>query len=179
MSDRTLALIAISTVSFALLVDEIMLSTIFHVLLGAGNTVSAIAIALVGLSGSGICVYASPALHDPERAPERIGSLLFWFSVVLMASPFLLMSIPLHHGDLIYSRGEPATELWRLAVYHVAVAPFFVGGLAIAVILRVWASQVGKIYFADLGGAALGCLVSPLALGWLGAPRAIHPCTTW
>ena len=173
MSDRKMVLIAISAVSFALLVDEIMLSAIFHVLLGAGNTVSAIAIALVGLSGGGICVYALPALHDPEQAPERVGSLLFWFSCALMASPFLLMSIPLHHGDLIYSRGELAIELWRLAVFHVAVAPFFLGGLVIAVILRAWASEVGKLYFADLLGAALGCLVSPLALTWLGAPRAI------
>ncbi len=43
MSNHGLALLSISVISFALLVDEIMLSAIFHVLLGAGNTVAAIA----------------------------------------------------------------------------------------------------------------------------------------
>ena len=68
MSDRSMALIAIAAVSFALLVDEIMLSAIFNVLLGAGNTVAAIAIALVGLSASGIAAWLLPgASHEDAR----------------------------------------------------------------------------------------------------------------
>ena len=62
------AQLSILSISFALLVNEIMLSAIFHVLLGAGNTVAAIAIALVGLSAGGIVAYAIPALQRPAAA---------------------------------------------------------------------------------------------------------------
>lgn len=40
--------------------DPRMLSAIFNVLLGAGTTVAAIAIALVGLSASGLFAYVFP-----------------------------------------------------------------------------------------------------------------------
>ena len=40
MSQLILSYLAIGAVTFALLVDEIMLSAIFHVLLGAGSTVT-------------------------------------------------------------------------------------------------------------------------------------------
>ena len=68
-TQRRLAIVSIFVISFALLIDEIMLSAIFHVLLGAGNTIAAIAIALVGLSASGIFVYLNPSL---QRHPEGV-----------------------------------------------------------------------------------------------------------
>ena len=165
--------LAIFAVSFALLIDEIMLSAIFHVLLGAGNTVAAIAIALIGLSAGGIFAYAVPAFHRSDRAAVLYPRLLFWFSTSLLASALLVMRIPISHGDFIYARGDVAVQLWRLAVYHIAVLPFFMGGLTIAVLLRSHAERVSRLYFSDLAGAALGCLASPLLLSAVGAPASI------
>jgi SAM-dependent methyltransferase len=167
------ALLLIFAVSFGLLVNEIMLSAIFHVLLGAGNTVAAIAIALVGLSASGIFAYTFPVFHDPERSEEVSRALLFWFTLSLILSTYFIMAIPISHGDLIYYGGQASVKLWKLAVYHISVAPFFLGGLLIAVFFRSGASQIGRLYFADLLGAALGCIASPLFLAWFGAPGAI------
>lgn len=165
--------IAIFLISFALLIDEIMLSAIFHVLLGSGNTVTAIAIALIGLSAGGIFAYSVPAMNVPDRAARLYPKLLFWFSSALLVSAFLVIRVPIGHGDLIYARGDVAVQLWRLAVYHIAVLPFFLGGLAIAVILRSHAEKVSRLYFFDLAGAALGCVASPLLLSSVGAPAAI------
>lgn len=165
--------IAIFLISFALLIDEIMLSAIFHVSLGAGNTVTAISIALIGLSAGGIFAYSAPSLNDPTRAAATYPKLLFWFSASLLASAFLIIRVPLGHGDLIYTRGNFAIQLWRLAVYHIAVIPFFLGGLTIAVLLRSYVAKVSRLYFFDLAGAAMGCAVSPLLLSALGAPAAI------
>lgn len=91
----------------------------------------------------------------------------------MMASAYLIMAIPIHHGDLIYHRTETSVQLWRLAAYHVTVAPFFIGGLAIAVIFRSDPGRIGRLYFADLLGAALGCAISPLLMQVLGAPGAV------
>jgi SAM-dependent methyltransferase len=173
MIDHRLALLSIFAVSFGLLVEEIMLSAIFHVLLGAGNTVAAIAIALVGLSASGLFAYVAPGFQRAEESGELIVKLLFWFAVSVMGSAYLIMAIPIHHGDLIYHRDDIAVQLWRLVVYHVTVAPFFIGGLTIATILRSDPQRVGRLYFADLFGAALGCVISPWLLQSVGAPAAV------
>ncbi len=173
MSSSRLALPSILAVSFALLIDEIMLSAIFHVTLGAGNTVAAIAIALVGLSGGGIVAYLAPALREPEDPGALAGTLVFWFALSLLASVYAIMAVPIAHGELIYGRAEPAVQLWRLLVFHVTVLPFFLGGLTLAVLFRSDPSRIGQLYFADLFGAALGCIVSPVLLTAVGAPAAI------
>lgn len=167
------ALLLVFAVSFGLLVNEIMLSAIFHVLLGAGNTVAAIAIALVGLSAGGIFAYTVPVFHDPERSGEISRALLFWFTLSLILSTYAIMAIPISHGDLIYHGAQISVKLWRLAVYHITVVPFFLGGLLIAVVLRSRAKEIGRLYFADLLGAALGCVAGPAFLTRLGAPGAI------
>jgi hypothetical protein len=163
----------ILAVSFAVLIDEIMLSAIFQVLLGAGNTVAAIAIALIGLSSAGIVAYLAPAFQQPERANALYRTLLFWFGVSLMVSTFLIMSIPVSHGDFIYAGNQIGVVLARLAIYHVAVAPFFFGGLVINAVLRSRPGEISRLYFCDLAGAALGCAASPVLLTLVGAPRAI------
>jgi hypothetical protein len=157
----------------ALLVDEIMLTSIFHVLLGEGNTVAAIAIALVGLSASGIAAYLLPAFHDEQQLPRLQSKLLFAFGISLVVAVFVIMNIPVTHGDFNFSRDQASVRLARLAVYNTSVIPFFVGGLAINAILRTGFRSIGRLYFADLIGAATGCLLSPFLLSVLGAPRAI------
>ncbi len=173
MTTHGRALLSIFVICFGLLVNEIMLSAIFHVLLGAGNTVAAIAIALVGLSASGIMAYSIPALHDPERADALSRKLLFWFTISLILSVYAIMAVPISHGDLIYYRSDPTVQLWKFAVYHITVVPFFLGGLAIAVLFRSDPKRIGRLYFADLLGAALGCVVSPSLLWFFGAPGAV------
>jgi hypothetical protein len=82
------------------------------------------------------------------------------------------MAVPISHGDLIYYRADPRVQLWRLAVYHITVVPFFLGGLTLAVIFRSEPSRIGRLYFADLLGAALGCVRSRAARG-VDAPMAV------
>jgi SAM-dependent methyltransferase len=169
MSERA-TLLSILAISFALLVDEIMLSAIFHVLLGAGNTVAAIAIALVGLSAGGIVAYTFPAI---ARGDSRPGQLVFWFVISVPLSIYTIMAVPLHHGDLIYHHGDASVQFWRLVVQHVTVLPFFLGGLTIAVLFRRAPDRIGTLYAGDLLGAALGCIASPLLLTTVGAPAAV------
>jgi SAM-dependent methyltransferase len=171
--NHRLALASIFAISLGLLVDEIMLSAIFHVLLGAGNTVAAIAIALVGLSAGGLLAYIVPVFHDPAHAERLLRASIFWFGIALLASVFLIMAVPISHGDLIYARGDLGVQLWKLAIYHITVAPFLIGGVAISVLFRSDPSRIGTLYRWDLLGAALGCVASPVLLGVVGAPHAI------
>ena len=173
MNPDRAALACVFAITFGLLVNEIMLSAVFHVLLGAGNTVAAIAIALVGLSAGGILAFVHPGLNRRDRAREIAGDLLFWFAVALLASVYAIMAVPISHGDLSFHGGEMRVQLWRLAVYHITVVPFFLGGVAISVLFRSAPRRIGRLYFADLFGAALGCVASPLLMSLVGAPGAI------
>lgn len=165
---------AVASVTFALLVDEILLSAIFHVLIGGGNAVAAIAVALLGLSSSGVVAYLAEGLRRPERAAPRLPALLFGFGLSLLLCTWLLMSLPLQHTDLVFARpGDLRVALLQALAYGLATLPFFVGGLAVNVVLRTHAAAVSRLYFADLGGAAAGCLASPFLLSALGAPRGI------
>jgi len=164
---------AIFAVTFALLVDEILLSSIFHVLIGGGNTVTAISVAMLGLSSAGIIAYLVPAFSKPDRATDLYHSLILWFGVAQIISTFVIMSVPVNHAELAFSRGDPRYELIKLGIYFVSTMPFFVGGLVINVILRNYSERISHLYFSDLSGAALGCIASPILLTTMGAPRGI------
>jgi len=54
-----------------------------------------------------------------------------------------------------------------LTVYIVLAVPFFLGGMCLAMAVGAWGEQVSVVYFADLFGASLGCILSILALQFL------------
>src|SRR5262245_10107768 len=65
-------------------------------------------------------------------------------------------------------------NLLRLGlIYGLCVIPFLVGGLVVALILTHHAEQANRLYFFDLLGAALGCLVFVPATNYFGAPTAV------
>jgi hypothetical protein len=167
-------MIAIACVSAALLVDEILLSSIFHVLMGGGNTIAAISIALLGLSSAGVVSCLVPAFGAGEHGPLGWRALAFAFGVALIVCTTAIVNTPLNYMDLAFATASGArVQALRLLVYGLAVLPFFVGGLAVIALMRLYAAAISRIYFADLVGAALGCFASPWLLTALGAPRAI------
>ena len=93
------ALPAILAVSFGLLVDEIMLSAIFHVLLGAETRWPQSPSPPVGLSAGGIkSRTCRPAARRTRSAAPGSHALAFWFSnVALLASVYAIMAILLSH----------------------------------------------------------------------------------
>jgi SAM-dependent methyltransferase len=68
-----------------------------------------------------------------------------------------------------YSRGGAALAI----IYLDLAVPFFFGGIGITLALSRWSDTVGRVYFADLLGAGIGCLLSVWALNSLGGPGAI------
>ena len=57
--------------------------------------------------------------------------------------------------------------------YALFVAPFLFAGLALAIVFTVWVDRIGKVYFVDLVGSALGCYLFFFLIEPLGAPRAL------
>lgn len=166
------AILAVISVTLALLVNEIMLSAIFNVLIGALNTVTAIAVALLGLSSSGIIAYIDSRFRPDHPTSAFCYKLLAMFVIATITCTVIIMNLPVNHGDFYYHPRITAT-LIKFIAYIISVIPFLMGGLCINIFFFSYSKQISQLYFADLAGAAAGCLVAVLMLGSLGAPRAI------
>ena len=57
--------------------------------------------------------------------------------------------------------------------YLVVAVPFVVSGVAICLILTRYPSSIGRLYAADLAGAALGCVLLIGVLSWSDGPTAV------
>mgnify|MGYP001156584071 FL=1 len=167
---------AIFAVAFALLVNEVLVSAVFSVLIGDYNTITAIAVALLGMSSAGIVVYSVPRFRAAALGHTDPYGFLTLFVAVTAISVVVIMALPINHGDFSYAPSA-AAEAWKIVAYLTAIAPFFCGGLAITVLLSVHAERIGPMYAADLAGAALGCLAAVALLGPLGAPEAMIAAT--
>jgi hypothetical protein len=62
---------------------------------------------------------------------------------------------------------------WLALIYLVLAIPFLLGGAVVALALSHFSQAAGQIYFYDLVGASLGCIVSITALSWLGGANTV------
>lgn len=135
--------LAVFTVAFALLVNEIMVSAIFNVVIGAQNALVAIAVAMLGLAASGIVAYVAPAFAAARLTEGRIVALLAATALATLACTVVIMALPVNHGDFSYAPSV-AANAWKLVAYIAAVVPFFVGGLAIACAFTKWPERIDR-----------------------------------
>ncbi|HEX4901049.1 MAG TPA: hypothetical protein VFV61_10995, partial [Pyrinomonadaceae bacterium] len=60
-------------------------------------------------------------------------------------------------------------EVDRLPLYFLTpLIPFFLAGMALAIVFDLHRTEAGLLYFADLLGAAIGAVLVTLLLHWLG-----------
>ncbi|HOK47225.1 MAG TPA: hypothetical protein PLK67_14895, partial [Bryobacteraceae bacterium] len=69
-------------------------------------------------------------------------------------------------------RGEP--DSWTLAlVYFTSALPFFTAGTILSLVIADTIERVNRVYFADLLGAAAGCLALIPLLELFGGPNTV------
>jgi hypothetical protein len=149
------------------LLAELALTRLFSVILFYHFAFMAISVALLGLGAGGLCSYFLAGWLERGGVWPRLAPIAAANAVVtsLVLAVILRQSIPLEVS---------AATLRSLAiVYFGAMAPFFISGMILAVVLARTARQAGIVYFADLGGASAGCLLLIPLLEWLGAPNTI------
>lgn len=154
-------------VSLAVLMLELVLTRIFSVTMYYHFAFLAISLALFGSGASGIYVYLLPKLFRSERAPRQLAHSALLASVSVIVALVVLLRLDL---NLTSFEGNYAK---LLTVYLVAGTPFFLAGLCISLALTHYAKAVSRIYFYDLAGAAIGCLLVIPALNMLGGPASM------
>ncbi len=167
------SLAGIFLLSLSLLMLEITLTRVFSVTMWYHFAFLSISLALLGGAIGGIWAYlARHRLARGSLAPWRAWIALL-FAVATVATFVLYTNLRFWGGAGTWQVFTPQGMGMLVLVYLDLALPFFLGGMCLAVAMSEWAESVSVVYFADLVGASVGCILSVIALAWLGGPNTM------
>lgn len=157
--------LVIGAVSLSMLTYQILLTRVSALRLFFHFSFLVISNCLLGIGAAGtlITVFQERLKSDPRSWVWRF-CVLYVLSLVVAYAGALTLEI------------DPKLELSRpdhfvaFSLFNLVTAiPFFTGGAVVGLLLTAYAEDVNRLYFADLLGAGLGCLLCPPLLGAVGA----------
>ena len=171
----------------ATLMYELILTRIFSVLMWYHFASMAISLALFGLGGAALLVYLRPGWFPESRTAALTSrfALLFATSVALFFLLFVIFRLQPTFGFRVLSffhqpfyqpfqqgNVRQALELSQLlglaGLYLLTALPFFCSGISVTLLLSRHHQQFNRLYFYDLCGAGVGCLLIILILKLVG-----------
>ncbi len=159
--------IGLTAVALCTLTYEILLTRIFSVTLYYHFAFVAVSIALFGMTAGAVGVHVFARRFSLARTRREMALAALLFGVTLVLSFVAHVRIPI----------RPETSgsgLALLLVTYVLVAvPFVFSGVCVCLALTRFPGQVGRLYSADLIGAAAGCPLLILLLGVVDGPTAV------
>ncbi|MEM9803509.1 MAG: hypothetical protein AAGA20_24540, partial [Planctomycetota bacterium] len=167
------AALAIALVAASGLVYEILLTRVAALRLAFHFSFLVVSGALfaVGVAGAFLTIVRSRTNGNERRWAATAAALA---GVALPITYAFLLTWPVPAQFRI---GDLESTL-RVAVLDVGAAvPFALAGAAIGLILQARADDVHRVYAADLVGASLGCVATPLVLWQTGAGGALAVAT--
>ena len=158
--DMLAILLGIFLLCFASLTTELTIIRVFDVILTSNTAYMVVTCALFAFGVAGVwrALRPAPADLDIRKAGMQL-SLLFGVSVALILP--VSNQLPLNYREIF---DHPIQQLAAFgALYLVMSLPFFFVGLLLSTIFTAHAGAITRLYFWDLAGASLGCLiVAPL-----------------
>src|SRR5580765_5128434 len=160
-TSRPRRLLTIFLVSLAGLLLEVGYTRIVSFKLWYYYTYLVIGLALLGIGSGSVFV----AVFSPVRrwATERIIAVCSIWGAVSIALGYLVVAKMRVNTIAIWDYGSRSsfTNLFRLGVICLAIfATFIAFGIIVAVLLGRAGGGIGRMYFSDLVGAGLGCLLA-------------------
>ena len=162
-------------IALASLLLELILIRIFDVLWYPNMAYMIITLAVFSFGLAGVYLSIRPV--------EKSETTWLWLSVatLLMALSAIFIYYALNRLPFDYKLLSDPVQTWRMGrnfflIYVVICAPFFLAGFVLSLVFSHYASQIRKLYFWDLIGAAIGSvLLLPLLpkLGTVGVLYAV------
>ena len=153
--------------SAAILTIEVFDTRLFSILLWSNFAFAVLSLALLGLGSSGLVIYLFPGFFRRERAEAQVAWML----------PATGLSVLVSHGlILLLTRTPVATWTPYLGFMQLIVAamlPYFSGGIVLGILFSHYSDQIGRLYFFDLVGAAIGAALVVPALYFFNGPALV------
>lgn len=164
---RTGNALGVFLVALSTLMLEITLTRIFSVTLWYHFGALAVSLAMFGIGASGVFVYVLPGLFRREALSQHLAIFCTLFGISTAICFYIQLRIPFTPVLSL------ASQAWLALIYIITAVPFFLSGLCISLIFTHLPSQIGKLYFMDLIGAGLGCLLAVVTMSVLSAPNVV------
>lgn len=159
---RTIRL-GLALVSLGMLALQLSLTRVFSLLVWYHFAFLAIALALLGFTGGGIVVQVRPSLLSGD-VPARLSKVAYGAAISAVVALFVSARLPFG-SSVLDSPGQ--LSLFALLVVLLLV-PFVLAGVLVAATLSAHPRAIARLYFADLLGSGLGCVVTLFVLDRLG-----------
>ena len=158
--------------SASTMIYEVMMTRLLSVVSWYYLAVVAVGMAMSGMTAGALVVQLRPDFFDPPRFALRLRQGAFAMAVAVPAALIGMLAVPLFLSASL----EVLFSFMLFTAF--AATPFFFSGIVICLALTRTAMPIGRVYLADLFGAAAGCVASTLMIEALGAPGAILACST-
>jgi hypothetical protein len=159
--------LGVACVAAALMMLQVILTRIISVTSWYHLAFFVISIAMFGMTAGAIFVYRSPARYRTSSLRIQLIVTSLAFAASIAASVVLLLS---------FVTGAPVSFMSAVIWFEVAVVaavPFFFSGLILTLALTKTNLPIGRVYCADLVGAAIGCLAVLAVLNLADGPTAV------
>jgi hypothetical protein len=138
--------LSVALTTLATLLLELSLTRVFSVIFYYHLAFMAISIALFGLGAGGVFSYVVAAWKG--NVYIKLGRLSALNSILVVAALAIVL-------ELTHTPGP-----WQLAaIYFVTALPFFISGIILSLVISETIERVDRVYFFDLAGASVGCLL--------------------
>ena len=154
-------------VAMATLMYEVLLTRIFSVTMWYHFAFVAISVAMFGMTLGAVLVHVLPRCFAPELTRRRMAQTALAFSLTAITSFTIHLFIPFQ------TQVRLSALLGLMGVYLVITIPFIFSGICVCLALTRHAAHVGKLYAADLAGAAVGCVAVVVMLEVIDGPTLI------
>ncbi|HMD83298.1 MAG TPA: hypothetical protein VKO18_01200 [Terriglobia bacterium] len=126
-----------------------------------------VSMAMFGMTAGALAVQLRPALFDRSQVRLRMAQAAFAMAVSMPIVMIIMFAIPLDVSFAVQ------TVCSFLIFCSVIALPFFFAGVVVCLSLTRASAPIGRVYFADLMGAAAGCFGSLILLNLVDAPSAV------
>ncbi len=153
---------AVAITTSAALLLELSLTRIFSVVFYYHFAFLAISIALFGMGVGGVLFVCCRRQHPQVRSSAKLG-------IISLVNSFLVVAALL----FILSRGANVSTLDFALIYIACALPFLGVGMIVSLAINETVDRIDKVYFADLSGAAAGCIALVVFLNTFGGPNTV------
>jgi hypothetical protein len=142
-------------VTFATLILEILDSRLLSVLTWYHLAFLAVSLAMLGMAAGAVIVFLGTTRYTGQGAVQELARVSTWLAVSIPVSHLINLSIPFPLLDQF-----SVMEAVGISISTIVLAiPFLAAGVVVTLALTRTESSIGRLYAADLAGAALGCLL--------------------
>ena len=157
-----LGLMCASTLMYEIVLTRLLSVTCWYYL-----AFVSVSMAMFGMTAGALAVQLRPALFHRSLVRLRMAQASFLMALSMPIVLMIMFAIPL---DISFAVQTVCSFVIACAVIAV---PFFFSGIVVCLSLTRASLAIGRVYFADLAGAAAGCFGSVLLLKLVDAPSAV------